>query len=348
MSIIPESIITLHLQITRKLFPTACVQLLAAQGGCSTTFLVEDDESTKSKPQSGSQLQSQSRIIQFRHKKFQFNIEVAAAAKAVYHKYAPSVQSLFTSLIDPAGDLLCYEMDVIPGVPYSTIMPEHQLLNAVAMERQKRLVQDFADFISQAWPSQPWLEQKCTGRVGSRIAPKLQILAKELPSERLRQIAKEALDHIDMLSRLPTVLNHGDLIASNIMIDQETGALTGVVDWAEAEYLPFGMCLCGLEYFLGARFQRECRDLDVESKKSEFQYYDCDGELRSLFWKRLKERIPALNEDERLIEAIKHAGLVGTLLWYGFAWDDGAIDRVVNEVDDGDELAILEAFLSYS
>jgi len=39
---------------------------------------------------------------------------------------------------------------------------------------------------------------------------------------------------------------------------------------------------------------------------------------------------------------------VGILLWHGFAWDEGRIDRVVDERDDGEEVEMLRAFLSES
>jgi hypothetical protein len=35
---------------------------------------------------------------------------------------------------------------------------------------------------------------------------------------------------------------------------------------------------------------------------------------------------------------------IGVLLWYGYAWDGGAIDRVVNEMDDSVEVVCLRAF----
>jgi hypothetical protein len=36
---------------------------------------------------------------------------------------------------------------------------------------------------------------------------------------------------------------------------------------------------------------------------------------------------------------------VGVLLWYGFAWDEGRVERVVSEGRDGVEVACLRAFM---
>lgn len=46
------------------------------------------------------------------------------------------------------------------------------------------------------------------------------------------------------------VLTHGDLCEMNFLVELETGHLTGLVDWAEAEILPFGCALRGLENVL--------------------------------------------------------------------------------------------------
>jgi hypothetical protein len=128
-----------------------------------------------------------------------------------------------------------------------------------------------------------------------------------------------------------------------MMVEAHSGTLNGMVDWAEAEYLPFGTCLYGIEYLFGYTPNNDRRDSVIG--KRHFQYYSCAAELRRQFWCRLRSIIPTLREDGKLLEAVLLAKLIGTLLWYGFAWDDGAIDRVVNAGEDGQELAYLETFI---
>ncbi len=41
----------------------------------------------------------------------------------------------------------------------------------------------------------------------------------------------------------PVVLTHGDLSPENILVDPASGAITGVVGWGSARYLPFGFAL---------------------------------------------------------------------------------------------------------
>ena len=49
----------------------------------------------------------------------------------------------------------------------------------------------------------------------------------------------------------PLVLNHDDLLAMNIHVDEETGCITGIVDCADAKLSPFDMSLGGVEKILG-------------------------------------------------------------------------------------------------
>ncbi|KAL6706049.1 hypothetical protein ACN47E_006151 [Coniothyrium glycines] len=135
------------------------------------------------------------------------------------------------------------------------------------------------------------------------------------------------------MGEYPVVLNHGDMIPSNILVDEETWTITGLVDWAEAEYLPFGTCLYGLESLLGY--------LD-QTSTPEFVYYDDTERWREVFWSHLLNTLPALRKRRRDIEVMRD---LGVLLWYGIAWDDGALDRVVSEEDDAEVLACLRAFL---
>jgi hypothetical protein len=51
-------------------------------------------------------------------------------------------------------------------------------------------------------------------------------------------------------------------------------------------------------------------------------------------------------EVETRLEDVRVTRDMGVLLWYGYAWDDGAIDRVVNEADDAVEVVCLRSFLN--
>ena len=74
-----------------------------------------------------------------------------------------------------------------------------------------------------------------------------------------------------------------------------------------------------------------------------FVYYDNALQLRELFWACLFKLVPELESRKEEVWLMRD---VGVLLWHGYAWDDGAIDRVVDEVNDTEELVKLRAFLS--
>ena len=180
------------------------------------------------------------------------------------------------------------------------------------------------------------------GKVGSQISTKIQRLTTELPTPELRTVAEWAVTMMPLLDSLPVVLTHGDIVPSNIMVHPDSGMLRGIVDWVEAEFLPFGINFYGLEYLLG--FPSKRRDSMTDSATS-FVYYDCALELRTHFWSTLHRKVPELKRDPQALKALHVAKIIGTLLWFGYAWDEGKIDRVVTPEKDSEVLAYLNAFL---
>ena len=126
------------------------------------------------------------------------------------------------------------------------------------------------------------------------------------------------------------VLAHGDIVPSNILLDPTDGHLFGLVDWTEAELLPFGICLYGLEEILGHM-----------TPENQFIYYPDADQSRAAFWGRFRTEIPQL-EDKKTFEAVLLSRDLGILLWHGFAFDDGAINRVVQEGRDCQEICYLD------
>ncbi|KAI4596983.1 hypothetical protein KJ359_004893 [Pestalotiopsis sp. 9143b] len=135
------------------------------------------------------------------------------------------------------------------------------------------------------------------------------------------------------LEQLPWALTHGDLIPSNILVDSETGSIVGLLDWAEAEWLPFGVGLYGLEELLG------------EEVDGEFTYFPEARKLRHLFWSQLLSHVPELRANPQLLSTVKEAQILGVLLWHGIAFDDGRLDRVVEKGTDDAEISRLDATL---
>ena len=111
------------------------------------------------------------------------------------------------------------------------------------------------------------------------------------------------------------MLSHGDLSELNILINPDTGSLTGIVDWAEAEVLPFGLSLWGLENCLGFMDSRG------------WHYFDNRRELEDLFWRTFWTEAPDATRCD--LELIQTARMAGLLCRYGLRGKgkDGVVDE---------------------
>ena len=260
--------------------------------------------------------------------------------------------------------LKIYEMDLLPGIPYTRLQARTETLDPDTYRRQLRLIRDFAAFIARGYhaairtsssPSSSLSSHASamTGKVGRQLTWKVARLGSTLPTAGLRTAAAAIAAQLPRLhATVPVVLNHGDMVAGNLLVDSASWELRGVVDWAEAEALPFGTCLYGLEGLLGYLAPRRRRGREggitaeaTDVRSVEWVYYECAAALRRAFWDALEEEIPALGEGEELREGVSLARDVGVLLWYGYAWDEGRIDRVVEWERDEAECVCLEAFL---
>lgn len=349
------------------------VQEFEEQGYCSFTFVVTprhdirtscNDVQAFETTLEPDERREEPLILQIRPAQHALDISIANAAKEIYPSLAPALRYLDLEL---PGQLCAYEMQRMRGTPLSRLLPRVQKIDLALQENQQRLVESFAKVVAQSWlsalTSQPkfrttradspmedalrWNSQ-CPGKVGSSIISRLRKLSDVLPGARLRWSAETTLARVQVMVNYPVVLNHGDLIPTNILVDEDTWEITGLVDWAEAEYLPFGTFLYGLENLLGyVSYPSSCLPFSHEEcsrtgNAPAFVYYENAPYLRELFWTRLFEAVPELKMRRDDVRTMRDAGV---LLWYGYAWDDGAIDRVVKEIEDAVEVACLRAFL---
>jgi serine/threonine protein kinase len=132
----------------------------------------------------------------------------------------------------------------------------------------------------------------------------LQLLRAALPS-RFHSIVQACIDAIDDIMFLPMVLLHRDLGSCNIMVDETTCHLTGVIDWAEAEVCPFGLNLHSLQALTGK----------LHMRNGWTRYVDYDA-LQEVFWDTLKREVGGLSEE--CVATIKLARVLGLLLSSGF------------------------------
>lgn len=170
-----------------------------------------------------------------------------------------------------------------------------------------------------------------TRSIQDTFAGKLQVLAQNLPS-RFSASVSQLQNNLPLLfsEGYPGVLTHGDLSEMNFLVNPETGHLTGVIDWAEAEILPFGCALWGLENVLGF--------MDMDG----WHYFDSYKELENLFWRTFNDTVSEdLGKKGRIISIARK---IGILFRYGFRWDKDSQQRIITEEDSG--MKYLDAFIS--
>lgn len=336
--------------LIRKLFPDAKVEEVKTQGYCSYTLSVGHDK-----------------IIQFRPSAHKLHMAVAEAACDAYGRLAPRTQLLtvLKPTLFPLPKDYHHDFNISQPVDEGIAMEDdHDYFDVISLERIRGIslaefrtsfvssrthrcsvVRQFARLIMTGWTRAHQAIDAQTpripGRVGGSLKWRLEKMRTDLPP-RFAPFVHRAWTQLDKITSLPWVLTHGDIVPANIMVAPSQDRigdliLTGMLDWAEAEYLPFGVALYGLEELLG--------ETDSSGK---FSYYPDQSELRALFWTQLEAEIaaggPALSKSVR--EMMDDAHVLGVLLWHGIAFDNGKLNRVVQEGRDDEEILRLELFFA--
>ena len=104
---------------------------------------------------------------------------------------------------------------------------------------------------------------------------------------------------------LPMVLIHKDFGVCNILVDDATFNLVGVIDWAEAEIGPLGTNLHSLQA-LAAHLHL----------KNGWTGYDDYDDLQDTFWGTFRDEVGGLSDET--VETIKAARVLGKILSRGF------------------------------
>ncbi|CDM28714.1 hypothetical protein DTO013E5_860 [Penicillium roqueforti] len=282
---------------------------LQMQGVCSYTVTAGPDKS---------------RIFQFRCEDSTIDIGNISLAKAVHPEFIASCKYLGT--FGNLQPLHIYEMENLSGITHiiARIPPGD-------MSRQSNTIKDLARFFAQSWNNDRRPYSDDTAILLKEFQSNFDLLAQDLPSRfapNLDMVRKEL--PLLFSGALPFVLSHQDLNMMNLLIDPETGNMTGIVDWAESRILPFGFALYGLDNILGLM------------GSTGWHYYDNHRKFENLFWKTFREEANDFSDaDLRLTRVARMAGL---FYHYGFLFDiKGTVESVRMDQADG-SLAYLDAF----
>ncbi|KAK4194848.1 hypothetical protein QBC40DRAFT_343881 [Triangularia verruculosa] len=247
------------------------------------------------------------KVVQFREQSALLDVAMLKLAKEIHGDVVPSGSDLGwvgdTSL--GRSPLAVYEMYKLPGETFVTTrlsLEAHQRLNTV---------RDLASFFAQAW-----LKGEATSShlvdlsaIKEECHARFKYLTKTLP-ERFLPVVNEVRALLPALldGNYPLVLTHSDLNEMNILVNPDTGEITGVIDWADASIQPFGFTLYALENALG------------NMSSGGWKWFDNADELRDAFWKDFVEKTGVSESETRLIKLAAKAGI---LIRYGTAYDAG-------------------------
>lgn len=151
----------------------------------------------------------------------------------------------------------------------------------------------------------------------------------------LSPIIADCVTSIDDIMSLPMVLLHRDFGCCNMLVNETTCHLQGVVDWAEAAISPFGLNLHSLLTFMGK--------MHLERGWGRFPDYDA---LQNTFWKVFLQEVGGLPDET--VKVIKKARVLGMLLSHGFTCRLANEDKPVPLKDDAhgkENMRYLDALL---
>ncbi|TAQ84463.1 hypothetical protein B7494_g7212 [Chlorociboria aeruginascens] len=241
------------------------------------------------------------KVIQFRSLKL--NIELVEYARQTYKDFVPDCE--YEGMF---GNVHMYRWDLVPGPAFCRV--RHQFLTLGFQQRLRQTVQDFARFSALAWTNKPALKQP-SGLL-EEYCRVLDRISHGLPAHILEKL-NETRQGLPLLFQpeYPSAVQHDDFLENNFHVNEATGHITGVVDWADAIIAPFGLSLGGLETILGVQ------------TSSSWHFHPNHVELRDYFWDTFYEHTGLISAESR--RSIEVARLFGLFRTHGFDEGDARI-----------------------
>jgi len=236
------------------------------------------------------------KVVQFRASKL--DMIHLGLIQQVYGKFVP--RCLYHGLL---RSLHVYIWDWVSGPAFCRVRREMFTLDAE--QRLSQTVQDFARFFASAWTNR--LTAEAPPGLQAEYEAILDTLFLELPDS-LRPTINKVRESLSLLFRpdFPMVFQHDDLLENNFHVEEATGHITGIVDWANAKVAPYGISLGGLEIVLGIQ------------TNTDWYFHPSHVRLRQQFWNTFDSEIGEVSDlDRRSMEVARLMGLFRT---HGIEW----------------------------
>ena len=237
---------------------------------------------------------SQNTIVQFRLRRF--DEDALALAHKIYGELVPA------PTLKNGFPIPVYVCPVMPGVLH-IFQDFPKGLNKFPLDRQLNTVHDLAIFVAKAafWPQpkESLTDDSWTVMARAKLTRLTQMTKLYQIEPRFARRASYLLSRLHLLEKLPLTLNHLDFAEINIMVDRESGHLTGVLDFDDARTEAFGMCIFGVyEGFFGVMRDARWRFFDepvtgqsagVPDRKSQ----TIRQVLEAAFWNSFWDAVPS-------------------------------------------------------
>ncbi|GES63522.1 hypothetical protein ATEIFO6365_0007020900 [Aspergillus terreus] len=249
-------------------------------------------------------------VAQFRLKSLRLDMETVDLARTIYGDYAPPVafRGEIGEDVEGKEPIYVYVMSRIRGITYLDFILAHNSQvpeNSVEFSSwRKNLVIDVARFFALSWKSPQDVDHSYSDSLHHQYKRDLELLLISLP-DRFRPLIQRSISSLPSIFSLPMVLLHKDFGVRNIIVNETSCNLVGVVDWAGAEVAPFGLNLHS--------HQRLISKIHL---KTGWVRYDDYTILEDIFWSTFNKEAGGLGNET--IETIKAARIVGLLLSRGF------------------------------
>ncbi|BDD60814.1 hypothetical protein MAP00_005912 [Monascus purpureus] len=206
--------------------------------------------------------------------------------------------------------LLVYTMPCLPGIPCLEALGSKTELSLKEESRHICFAKHLARYFARCWLSPQPVDPEAQADFRKRVYRQLMKIKTSAPSTLscTQIIDLECSLPILFGQAYPQVLTHNDLSQTNVLINEETFEITGIVDWSLAEVQPFGMELDSLLLATGY--------MDLNG----WHNYTCRLQMLNAFWDEFWVRCQI--HDDRCQREIRasamQAAKIGAVLHYAF------------------------------
>ncbi|GAP89016.1 putative protein kinase-like domain [Rosellinia necatrix] len=245
-------------------------------------------------------------IVSFREPEAMLNEETVKLAKEIHGDLVPE-STCHGNVMGANPPLSIYSMPYLRGSACIEVLAFQVEMNSDEEAKHKVFIRHLARYFARCRSSPRPVDRQAQAEKQEGIRKRLARLEGEIPSSVLpSSLVSKLVGNLPVLFHqdYPQVLTHGDFSVTNILIDEGTFEITGVVDWSLATIMPFGMDLDIL--FLTTGF----------AARDGWHDYACKILLQDIFWDEFWAASGIDGEERRArIQGLAEAaGQIGAIL----------------------------------